>query len=399
LPGVGGSSGGTKDVFMRLSIDVMLDYWVNDSAEVLLQIEAAAMADQYLEQQDLRVYCTEPLTAVPGEDAIGQRTWAKGQGSFLVEYKAVVAIDRAEVDFSQLPATDLSDLPGDAVPYLMPSRYCESDRFEGFVQAEFGDLRGGALAAAIGDWVRANLSYQCGTSSGVTTALMTFADRRGVCRDYAHLVVALARAGGIPARCVSAYAPGVEPPDFHAVAEVWLAGGWHLIDATGMAACGDMVRVAVGRDATDIAFMTIFGSAIMNRQTVSVTLLDDGGTASPPDRSNAGTAEGGLAMDDNMIDGKALDGLSVAPPDPDAGDDDATHIRDPRQDAGQDKSIAERLQRDPENQEARLDAGLDESMDASDPPASTQPVHNTAPPESSGFDAAAEARLRANKQD
>ena len=103
--------------------------------------------------------------------------------------------------------------------------------------------------------------------------MMTFAERRGVCRDYAHLLVALARAGGIPARCVSAYAPGVDPPDFHAVAELWIDGGWHLIDATGMASCADLARVAVERDATDIAFMTVFGTATLNWQNVAVTKL------------------------------------------------------------------------------------------------------------------------------
>ncbi|MEN2785604.1 transglutaminase family protein [Sphingomonas qilianensis] len=386
---------------MRLSIDVELDYWIDNQAEILLQIEAAAMVDQHLEHQDLRIYCLEPLRAVPGENAIGQRTWAKGSGTFRVSYRAVVKIDRAGVDFSQLPATDLSDLPGDAVPYLMPSRYCESDRFEGFVQSEFDGLGGGALAAAIGKWVGANLTYQSGSSSGVTTALMTFADRRGVCRDYAHLVVALARAGGIPARCVAAYAPGVSPPDFHAVAELWLDGGWHLIDATGMAKCDDLVRVAVGRDATDIAFMTVFGTAAMNRQVVRVNCLADddiafgGGTPVGDDRSISATAARGLAMDSNTIDEKALDSLSVAPPEPDDG---KGHSVDPRQDAGRDASIAERLARNPENSDARLDAGLDESMDASDPPASTQPVHNNAPPESSGFDPEAEAKLKADKQ-
>ena len=102
-------------------------------------------------------------------------------------------------------------------------------------------------------------------------------------------------------------------------------------------------------------------------------------------------------MDINAIDQKALDSLSVAPPNPDDEGGDAGHIQHPRQDAGQDKSIAARLERDPENSDARLDAGLDESMDASDPPASTQPVHNNAPPESSGFDADAEAKLKADK--
>ncbi len=259
---------------MRLSIDVTLDYNIDDSAEILLQVEAAAMVDQHLEHQDMRVFSADPIRAVPGENAIGQRTWARGTGHFRVEYNAIVAIDRATIDFAELPATPLWQLPGDAVPYLMPSRYCESDRFEGFVHAEFGDLTGGALAAAIGKWVQANLTYKSGSSAGETTALRTFADRRGVCRDYAHLVVALARAGGIPARCVAAYAPGVDPPDFHAVAEVWLDGGWHLIDATGMAACGDLARVAVGRDATDIAFMTVFGTAWMNHQKVVVKRLD-----------------------------------------------------------------------------------------------------------------------------
>jgi hypothetical protein len=95
----------------------------------------------------------------------------------------------------------------------------------------------------------------------------------------------------------------------------------------------------------------------------------------------------------DTIDQKALDSLSIAP----SEDDDKKHIQDPRQDAGQDKSIAERLERDPENSDARLDAGLDESMDASDPPSSTQPVHNTKPAESSGYDADAEAALKADR--
>lgn len=101
----------------------------------------------------------------------------------------------------------------------------------------------------------------------------------------------------------------------------------------------------------------------------------------------------------DTIDQTALDSLSIAPTDPndDKGGDEKGHIHDPRQDAGQDKSIAERLERDPENSEARLDAGLDESMDASDPPAATQPVHNNEPPESSGFDAEAEAKIQAGK--
>lgn len=86
----------------------------------------------------------------------------------------------------------------------------------------------------------------------------------------------------------------------------------------------------------------------------------------------------------------ALDRLSVAP----AEDPDATPAQDPRQQAGQDKSIAKRLEKNPESSDARLDNALDESMDASDPPASTQPVHNHQPPASSGYDEEAERKLK-----
>lgn len=258
---------------MRLSIDVMLDYTIDSDADVLLLVEAAQTDDQRLEAQDLRVYCSEPLRAVPGEDGIGQRCWARGDGSFRADYKATVEIMRSPIDFAILPDTPLRQMPPETIPYLLPSRYCESDWLEGFVKQEFDGLSGGALATALVAWVADHLTYESGSTRGETTALMTFAERRGVCRDYAHLIVALARAGSIPARCVSAYAPGVDPPDFHAVAELWVGGDWHLVDATRMASCADLVRVAVGRDATDIAFMTVFGRATLNQQTVSVTRL------------------------------------------------------------------------------------------------------------------------------
>lgn len=258
---------------MRLSIDVELDYWITDAADVLLQIEVAALTDQVLEKQELTVWTDTPIVTAVGEDGVGQRCLARGTGSFRAEYHAIVRIDRPPVDIAGLLATSPRNIPGAVIPYVLPSRYCESDRFEGFVHAEFAGLEGGALALAMQDWVRHNLRYDGAASSGATTAMMTFADRRGVCRDYAHLLCALARAGGIPARSVSAYAPHVVPQDFHAVCELWLNGRWHLLDPTGMAGLDEIARVAVGRDATDIAFMTVFGRAMMNAQTVTVRVV------------------------------------------------------------------------------------------------------------------------------
>ena len=260
---------------MRLSIDVRLDYGITGDADVLLQIEAAAMADQTIESESLTLWSDSPIRAVRGEDGIGQRCWSRGHGRFTAEYKAIVAVKRERVQLELYPATPPRMLDGELTPYLMPSRYCPSDRFEGFVAREFGGLEGGPLAAALTEWVYQSLDYRCGSSSGETTALDTFASRSGVCRDYSHLLVSLARAGGIPARCVSAYAPGVDPPDFHAGAELWLDGAWRLVDPTGMASCGDIARVCIGRDATDIAFMTVFGQATLWTQTVRVRALDD----------------------------------------------------------------------------------------------------------------------------
>lgn len=259
---------------MRLSIQVHLDYSFPEPADVLLQLEVAALADQRLESASLVIGSDHPISATAGEDGIGQRCWARGEGRLTATYDATVAIERTAVALDTLAATPVRLLPAETIPYLLPSRYCEADRFETFVRQTFDGLEGGAMAAALAAWVGDNLSYEIGSSDASTTALHTFAERRGVCRDYAHLLVSLARAVEIPARCVSAYAPGVDPPDFHAVTELWLDGAWHLVDATGMASCGEIARVGVGRDATDIAFMTVFGRADLSEQRVAVQRLD-----------------------------------------------------------------------------------------------------------------------------
>ena len=255
---------------MQLEIDVMLDYQFPEAADVLLQIEVAQMTDQRLIGDKLTVSSPEKLRPVAGEEAIGQRTWAVGQGVFHATYSAIVAIERPLFAIDALEAADPRDLPALVLPYLMPSRYVEADRFEAFVESRFGEPHGGAKINAMLEWMTREMAYVPGSSNGDTSAMETFVQRQGVCRDYAHLMIALARAARIPARMVSAYAPDVTPQDFHAVVELWLEDGWHLVDPTGMARPGEIARVATGRDATDIAFMTIFGSAVMMAQSVQV---------------------------------------------------------------------------------------------------------------------------------
>lgn len=258
---------------MRLGIEVDVDYAVTEPGDALLQVEAAAMADQRIEAEELTVWSDTQIRAVPGEDGVGQRCWLRAEERLRARYRATVEVTRAVIDLAALCATPPRMLPGAVTGYLLPSRYCPVDRLFGFVRRAFGGLEGGRLAAALVAWIAAEVDYRPGASTGDTTALDTFATRAGVCRDFAHLLVTLARAGGIPARCVSAYAPGVDPPDFHAVAELWLDGAWHLVDVTGMARADEIARVAVGRDATDVAFLTLFGRADLLAQSVRVTRL------------------------------------------------------------------------------------------------------------------------------
>lgn len=257
---------------MRLAIDVLLDYSLPAKSDVLLQIEAAAMADQRIVTERLTATSPERLRAVAGEESVGQRTWAAGVDRFTARYAAKVEINRIVLPIDHFGATLARDLPGLVLPYLLPSRYVESHLFDTFVARQFGHLEGGAKVLAMRDWITRELAYVSGVSDGHTTASDTFVRREGVCRDFAHLMAAFTRAASIPARLVSVYAPSVTPPDFHAVVEVWLDNAWHLIDATAMALPGEMARIAVGRDATDIAFMTVFGTAALIEQRVAVTV-------------------------------------------------------------------------------------------------------------------------------
>lgn len=244
---------------MRLKIEAELDYKTKGERTALLQIEAAETADQHLARSKLDVEDPVSLTRVPAEEGVGLRAWLRVRDRLVCTYSAEVEIDREAPPLGNLAATPPHELPGEVVKFLMPSRFCHSDLFAEVVEAEFAGLEGGARAAAMRDWIEESLDYVRGSSDARTTALDTYVKRQGICRDYAHLMVTFARASYIPARMVSVYAPDVKPPDFHAVAELYLDGDWRLVDATGMAAPGTMARIGVGRDAADVAFLAIYG--------------------------------------------------------------------------------------------------------------------------------------------
>lgn len=257
----------------RLNILAILDYTLPDPAPVLMQIGVARLPDQHLLAETLDLGDLPGAIHVAAHGSLGERSWLTPVEALQVRYEAQVEIVREPVPLSNLFADALTVLPADAIEYLLPSRYCPVDTLHAASMEMFGNLAGGAAVEAACDWIGSHLSYVPGASHGGTTAIDTFHSREGVCRDYAHLLVTLVRAIGIPARVVSAYAPGVNPPDFHALAQVWLAGGWHLVDATGMADPAQTAIIGIGRDAADVAFLTIFGGAELNAQSVEVKLI------------------------------------------------------------------------------------------------------------------------------
>lgn len=151
-------------------------------------------------------------------------------------------------------------LPDHALQYLLPSRYCPSDRAFDQAQAivDAADPRSGAVGAIV-EWIRTHIAYRYGVSDATTDAFGTLAAGAGVCRDYAHVGITLCRSLRIPARMVVGYLYGLEPMDLHAWFEAYLDGRWYTFDATQSAPRGGRIVVAYGRDAADVAFLTSFG--------------------------------------------------------------------------------------------------------------------------------------------
>ncbi|WP_372924870.1 transglutaminase family protein [Mycolicibacterium hippocampi] len=186
-------------------------------------------------------------------------------GRLSVDYSATVI---GHTDPAPVTEYDLS-------MYLRPSRYAEADKFYGFAATEFGSYIDSAnLLANVSSWVGDRLNYVPGSSDPIDGAVDTLLSGAGVCRDFVHLVVALLRAVNVPARAVSVYAPGLYPMDFHAVAEAFVDGQWRVVDGTLLAPRQSLVRIATGRDAADIAFLTNHDGAITLDKLVVSAVVD-----------------------------------------------------------------------------------------------------------------------------
>ncbi|MDV3136133.1 MULTISPECIES: transglutaminase-like domain-containing protein [Mycobacterium] len=253
---------------MRREVGAQLEVQVLAPTELEFQIAVAPHVNAEVSESLSFVLDGKPVQPLEISGTHGNRIHKLDvQGGLLkVDYAATVT-GRADPP----PVTEY-----EKSVYLRPSRYAEADKFFGFAATEFGNyVDSTTLLEKVSSWVGTRLNYVPGSSDPIDGAADTLLAGAGVCRDFAHLVVALLRAVFVPARVVSVYAPGLYPMDFHAVAEAFVEGQWRVVDATLLAPRQTLVRIATGRDAADTAFLDNHRGGI-NLNWMSVTAVTDG---------------------------------------------------------------------------------------------------------------------------
>jgi len=252
---------------VRLKFSIELNYRIaHQPGDFIFNIHAAHTSRQIVVDESVQI-SPERIPAVETDPMSGGRFMrlTADPGPLLVRYDATVDIAHHFESPGNLAEVGVARLPLGVLPYLYPSRYCQSDRLYKLAAAEFGHLRQGYWRVqAICDWVRMRTTFLSCSSNSSTSAVDTIVEKVGVCRDFAHLMIALCRACNVPARFVTGIDygadPALGPTDFHAYVEAYLGDRWYLFDPTGVSPPMGLVRIGTGRDAADASFATIFGS-------------------------------------------------------------------------------------------------------------------------------------------
>jgi transglutaminase-like putative cysteine protease len=262
---------------MRFRVTADLQYNLTGDATYFFAFKCVETGGQHIASEQLNIspeVATEEFTV-----GVGMNRFTKleisANGPLQVTYEAEVETSHSLVNLDSLQVDGTQSLVPDAIPYLFPSRYCQSDRLRQQAMDLFGGLQGRyAIAAGISDWIFEHVTYQSGSSNEQSSAVDTLEQRQGVCRDFAHLGIGFCRAMNIPARYVSVYSHLLQPPDFHAVFEVFIGGMWYLLDPTRLAPLNGFVRIATGRDAADVSVATVFGASQFQSSVVNCEALD-----------------------------------------------------------------------------------------------------------------------------
>ena len=258
---------------MLIQIRSRASYQLPRETFVLLMVEPAIDGERHHVNQS-SLSTSQMLKTELWQDIYGNpvRRMMAPRGEFSFEHQAQIEARANTVLPPDAPELNPADIPAECLIYTVPSRYCQSDKLQRLAQSEFGAMTpGGSRVGTIARWIRERVEYKYGTTDAMTDAFDTATSRVGVCRDFAHLLISFCRALGVPARYVAGYCLDLEPPDFHAWAQVYVGDAWYNVDATFNGVREALVPIAFGRDAADVPMTTLFGNSTLNNQTVEVS--------------------------------------------------------------------------------------------------------------------------------
>jgi transglutaminase-like putative cysteine protease len=263
---------------MRFQIAATINYKAKAPSTLLLNVQPYKSAGQVIINENFHSnpeLNTQELDARGGEKRF-KVIAIPNAGDIELRYTAMVENNLKILPAEQLNDVPISLMPANALFYLNPSRYCQSDKLYRFAYNKFGKIdQPFQKVMAIRDWIFHNVAYSSGYTTPQTSAFDTITEQMGVCRDFAHLGIALCRALTIPARYFTCYAYKLNPQDFHACFEVYLGGHWIIIDATKLVPVNGLIKIATGADATDTALASIFGNLQFKNMQIETTLLND----------------------------------------------------------------------------------------------------------------------------
>lgn len=263
---------------MKFNVSADLTYQVYQPSTIILNIHALRSPQQTVLEETFTIepyVKAEELFSVSGENRY-IRLEITEPGKYDINYRATVDNAVKFTDYTDKEETPVAQLDNAILPYLYPSRYCQSDRIYRMAHNMFGWYNNPfEKVSAVMDWINLNIMYLSGSTTSQTSAVDTMIEQSGVCRDFAHLGIAFCRALTIPARYFTGYAYQLKPADFHACFEAYIGGEWILFDATRLAPLNGLVKIATGRDAADTAVASIFGNAWCETMKVDCVVTDD----------------------------------------------------------------------------------------------------------------------------
>ena len=261
---------------MKFKVSCELSYTVKSPSTFIFNIHAFKSPNQIIleEYQHLEPFITsEELDSLTENRFL--RVVVDKPTDLKISYTATVDSFHQELDMAEVNAVMVKQLDGDMLPYIFASRYAQSDKLMRLAQDKFSHIQSPyETVVAITEWIHKNVEYVSGSTDAQTSAFDTVTERTGVCRDFAHLGIALCRAMNIPARYFTGYAYQLVPQDFHACFEAYIGGVWILFDATKLVPLNGLVKIASSLDAAQASVSSIFGNVKSIGYTVNCEALE-----------------------------------------------------------------------------------------------------------------------------